>query len=48
MDDRLNLDVHAINELQSKGLPPTNDSFKYKYTSDERGEYGGCVYSTVS
>ena len=39
MDDRLNLDVHAINELQTKGFPPTNDSFKYKYTSDDIGDY---------
>lgn len=34
--DEINLDVHAISELQEKGIPPTNDSFKYHYkASDE-------------
>ncbi len=42
VDDRLNLDVHAINELQKKGFPPTNDSFKYQYTSDDKGDYSEC------
>lgn len=31
--DAINLDVHAISELQSKGVPVTDDSTKYKYTS---------------
>lgn len=39
IDDKINLDVHAINELQKKGVPPTDDSFKYNYTSDEKGNY---------
>ena len=34
------MDVHAIDELQKKGIPPTNDKPKYKYTSDEEGNYG--------
>jgi len=36
--EEINLDVHAISELQEKGVPPTNDTFKYKYeaVSDER------------
>ncbi|XP_037928048.1 alanine--tRNA ligase, cytoplasmic [Teleopsis dalmanni] len=36
--DEINLDVHAISELQSKGIPTTDDSYKYKYeaASDER------------
>jgi alanyl-tRNA synthetase len=33
--DTLDLDVHAIAELQQKGIPPTDDSPKYKYTADE-------------
>lgn len=44
--DVINLDVHQISELQEKGIPPTNDSFKYKYTSgvDKEAEYNfeGC------
>nr|CAD7407363.1 unnamed protein product [Timema poppensis] len=31
VDDQINLDVHAITELQDRGIPPTDDSFKYKY-----------------
>jgi alanyl-tRNA synthetase len=30
--DTINLDVHAINELQEKKIPVTDDSFKYRYT----------------
>ena len=37
--DTVNLDVHAISELQSKGFPPTDDIAKYDYTSDEKGTY---------
>ena len=40
VDDAINLDIHAIDELQKKGIPPTNDKPKYKYTSDEQGNYG--------
>ncbi len=40
VSDKINLDVHAINELQSKGFPPTDDSFKYEYSSSEQGQYG--------
>lgn len=44
--DAINLDVHAISELQTKGVPPTNDSFKYKYTSstekDTEYQFEGC------
>ncbi|XP_019864269.1 PREDICTED: alanine--tRNA ligase, cytoplasmic-like [Amphimedon queenslandica] len=39
IDESLQLDVHAISHLQSKGVPPTNDSSKYDYSSDESGNY---------
>ena len=39
VDDEVNLDVHAISELQNKGVPPTDDSPKYRYTADEHGNY---------
>lgn len=38
-EDHISLDVHSINELQSKSEPTTNDSFKYDYTIDEDGKY---------
>lgn len=41
--DTLSLDVHAITELQNKGIPPTDDSFKYRYkpkSQDKDTEYG--------
>ncbi|XP_030830999.1 alanine--tRNA ligase, cytoplasmic [Strongylocentrotus purpuratus] len=39
VDDTIGLDVHAINELQEKRkVPPTNDSAKYKYESND-GSY---------
>ncbi|XP_041454380.1 LOW QUALITY PROTEIN: alanine--tRNA ligase, cytoplasmic-like [Lytechinus variegatus] len=39
VDDTIGLDVHSINELQEKRkVPPTNDSFKYKYESND-GSY---------
>ena len=42
--DEINLDVHAINELQKKGVPPTDDSLKYRYTADDTGNY--CEYTS--
>ncbi|XP_015118346.1 alanine--tRNA ligase, cytoplasmic [Diachasma alloeum] len=33
VDDQINLDVHAITELQSSGVPPTDDSCKYNYST---------------
>lgn len=38
MADTINLDVHAITELQNKGVPPTDDSFKYNYESDQKAD----------
>lgn len=37
--DSVNLDIHAIADLQKRGFPPTNDKAKYKYTSDDQGNY---------
>ncbi|KAJ8982438.1 hypothetical protein NQ317_010178, partial [Molorchus minor] len=34
--DTINLDVHAITELQEKRVPPTDDIFKYSYESSEK------------
>jgi alanyl-tRNA synthetase len=42
-DDKLNLDIHAINELQEQGVPRTDDSLKYNYhamSEDKDAEYG--------
>ncbi|XP_074644189.1 alanine--tRNA ligase, cytoplasmic-like isoform X2 [Tubulanus polymorphus] len=39
VDDKINLDVHAISDLQNKGLPATDDLAKYSYTADEAGNY---------
>lgn len=33
LEDTLALDVHAITELQNSGVAPTDDSYKYKYSS---------------
>jgi alanyl-tRNA synthetase len=42
-DDQLNLDIHAINELQEQGVPRTNDLPKYDYhasSEDKDADYG--------
>lgn len=39
VDDQIALEVHSINELQNKGVPPTDDSAKYSYTADTEGNY---------
>lgn len=31
VEDTINLDVHAITELQNQNVPPTDDAFKYNY-----------------
>ncbi|KAG7205581.1 hypothetical protein KM043_007552 [Ampulex compressa] len=33
VDDQINLDVHAITELQNNGIKPTNDLPKYNYAA---------------
>ena len=35
--DRINLDVHTVDELRKQGVPSTNDKPKYHYTSDDQG-----------
>lgn len=40
VDDHVGLDVHAISELQKRGLPVTDDSPKYNYSVDDSGSYG--------
>ena len=40
VDDLVGLDVHAISELQKRGLPVTDDSPKYNYSVDDNGQYG--------
>ena len=36
--ETVNLDVHAIRG--TRGIPTTNDSFKYNYSANEGGVYG--------
>ena len=43
MADAVNLDVHAIAELQNKKFSPTDDKPKYNYTSDEQGNYSELI-----
>jgi len=38
-DDKTDIDVHGISELQKSGITPTDDLFKYNYTSDDSGNY---------
>ena len=40
IDDLVGLNVHAISELQKRGLPVTDDLPKYNYSVDENGQYG--------
>ncbi|XP_063763157.1 alanine--tRNA ligase, cytoplasmic [Eleginops maclovinus] len=37
--DHMMLDIYAIEELRNKNIPATDDSSKYKYTSEEDGNY---------
>ena len=50
MDDTISFDVHAIIELQNKGVPPTDDSFKYNYkalTTSVDSPYGDNTYTML-
>lgn len=51
--DSINLDVHALSELQEKGISTTNDSFKYNYrpqSNEPSAEYDfdGCQAKVVA
>jgi alanyl-tRNA synthetase len=39
VNESVNLDIHAISELKSKGLPPTIDLPKYDYSYNDSGKY---------
>ena len=52
MDDQAMLEVHSISELQRRGIPPTDDSFKFDYSAEADGNYSelsaiGCVNRTA-
>ena len=53
VDDQINLDVHAITELQNKGIKPTNDLLKYNYTVTnskiyEEYEFSPCTGTVIA
>lgn len=52
MEDTINLDIHAITELQNLGLEPTDDQLKYQYTADSElsSEYvfDPCVATVIA
>lgn len=53
VDDQINLDVHAITELQSKGIKPTNDlpKYDYKVTNNklyEEYEFAACTAMVIA
>ncbi|EDW78149.1 uncharacterized protein Dwil_GK24844 [Drosophila willistoni] len=46
--EEINLDVHAISQLQDQGVPTTNDSFKYKYEAESEERDSPYNYETCS
>ncbi len=44
----MSLDVHAIDELNKKGVPLTNEKPKYNYIDNDDGNYGQCSYFLVA
>ncbi|XP_011689776.1 PREDICTED: alanine--tRNA ligase, cytoplasmic isoform X2 [Wasmannia auropunctata] len=53
VDDQINLDVHAITELQKQGVKPTDDSPKYNYkvTNDvkcKEYEFASCTGTVIA
>ncbi|XP_057327123.1 alanine--tRNA ligase, cytoplasmic [Microplitis mediator] len=52
VDDQINLDVHAITELQKMNIPPTDDSYKYNYSStdeiDAEYKFEPCVGTVIA
>jgi len=47
-EDTLSLDVHALNELKSRGFAPTDDSPKYEYTAEGEGKEAGYKFGQCS
>jgi len=52
-EDTISLDVHAITDLQDRGVKPTDDSFKYKYQplAADMGagyKFEGCVGKIIA
>lgn len=49
--DTINLDVHAITELQNLGVPPTNDTPKYNYEAgskpDDEYQFQSCEATVI-
>ncbi|CAL7939430.1 unnamed protein product [Xylocopa violacea] len=53
VDDQINLDVHAITELQNNGIKPTNDLPKYNYNVTnnklyQEYEFAPCTATVIS
>ncbi|XP_020285640.1 alanine--tRNA ligase, cytoplasmic isoform X2 [Pseudomyrmex gracilis] len=53
VDDQINLDVHAITELQQQGIGPTDDSPKYNYkvinsAKYKEYEFGTCIGTVIA
>lgn len=52
VDDEINLDIHAITDLQKLNIPPTDDSFKYNYksSSDKNSnyEFDSCIGKVIA
>lgn len=53
VDDQINLDVHAITELQERGVKPTDDSPKYNYkvissVKYEEYEFAPCTGTVIA
>ncbi|XP_012235139.1 alanine--tRNA ligase, cytoplasmic isoform X2 [Linepithema humile] len=53
IDDQINLDIHAITELQEQGVKPTDDSLKYDYkvrnsVMYKEYEFGACTGTVIA
>lgn len=53
VEDTINLDVHAITQLQNQGVPPTDDSYKYNYkvksnSVDDEYEFVSCQAKVIA
>ncbi|KAF7994135.1 hypothetical protein HCN44_011404 [Aphidius gifuensis] len=52
VDDEINLDIHAITDLQKLNIPPTDDSFKYNYKSspdkNSNYEFDSCIGTVIA